>query len=193
MARVPTDAPDHAAAASRSRDGSSPDPLPDAHGQHRDISALGWTLLLVGLAALAGALVLPVRPVMLAPMAGALALVGLGLLRRAPWSRSAAIVLFAALIHGQLSRRWLESDLLRPFLEALRGVHEASLSAGPSWVTTADGASLGLVGAVCGALLCLVMGCFVVRLASHAVRSEFEPRQALPAQDRRGSSSTPSR
>jgi hypothetical protein len=160
----------------------------------RDISALAWTLLLIGLAALAGALVLPDRPSMLAPLSGALALVGLGLMRRAAWSRSAAIVLFAALIHGQLSRRSLESDLLQPFIESLRGVHDAS-HAGGLLVTAATPTTLGLAGAVCGALLCLAMGCFVVRLASHAARTEFEPRQPLPAQaqSRRDSPGSPSR
>ncbi|RZS58055.1 hypothetical protein [Sphaerotilus mobilis] len=154
----------------------------------RDISALAWTLLLIGLAALAGALVLPDRPPMLAPMAGALALVGLGLLRRAPWSRTTAIALFAALIHGQLSRRWLESDLIHPFIDALSGVHHAS-AAMPMLSAPVVSSSLGLAGAVSGALLCLVMGCFGVRLASRAVRCEFQPR----TQVRRGVPTWPSR
>ncbi len=165
---------------------------PASASRTRDISALAWTLLLFGFAALAGALVLPARPLMLAPIAGALVLVGLGLLQRAPWSRTAAIALFAALIHGQLTRRWLESDLLSPFVEAVRGVHEAGAPAASALLTASGATStLGLAGAVCGALLCLAMGCFVIRLASHAVRGEFLMRQ--PVQARRPSSSTPSR
>ncbi len=165
---------------------------PSSGVRTRDISALAWTLLLVGFAALAGALVLPARPAMLAPIAGALALVGLGLLHRAPWSRTAAIALFVALIHGQLTRRWLESDLLSPFVDAVRGVHEAGANDASALLTVSGAAStLGLAGAVCGALLCVAMGGFVIRLASHAVRGEFRTPQ--PAQARRPSSTSPSR
>lgn len=161
----------------------------------RDISALAWALLLLGLAALGGALVRPVSPPLLAPTAGALALVGLGLLRRAPWSRTAAISLFAVLILGQLSRRWLESDLFQPFLASMRGVHEASLSQGPlTLMPTSAVTTLGLAGAVCGAMLCLAMGFFVVRLASRAARSEFESPTVVRGQPatRRGSPTSPS-
>ncbi len=152
----------------------------------RDISALGWTLLLVGLAALAGALVLPVQASLLVPTLAMMALVGLGLLRRRAWSRPAAMLLFCALILGQLSRRWLESELLKPMVDALSGVHDATRDA---WtLSPPPAAPLSLSTAVGGALLCVVMGWFFVRLSSHEVRAEFLPQ----AQARPGSPASPS-
>ncbi|MDP4300588.1 hypothetical protein [Leptothrix discophora] len=147
----------------------------------RDISALGWSMTLFGLAVLCGSLVLPERPLLLAPMAALLALVGLGLLRRATWSRGAAMALFAGMILAQLGMRWLESDLFLPIAEALRGVHVLGMGMAPS-LQAAVVPTLSLSSAVVGALICLLMAHFFVRLDSAAVRLEFLAAGLTPPQ-----------
>jgi hypothetical protein len=139
----------------------TPEPL-------HDVAALAWVMTLVGLGAWLCAFVLPQRPPILLPMGAALALAGWALRCRAPGSRPATMLLFITLILGQLGQRWLETGLLHPLLEVFGGVQLAL-----GHPATPLGA-LRLEGAVIGALLCVAMGCFVVRLDTYAVRRAFQ-------------------
>ncbi|MGY0194502.1 hypothetical protein ACWA7J_05435 [Leptothrix sp. BB-4] len=141
----------------------------------RDIGALAWTLLLLGLLGWASAMAIPFRPPTLLPTAGLLAVTGLGLLRRERWARPATMALFIGLILAQLGQRWLEVSLLNPILDAFGGVHLAGRFAAATLIHQPLPLRLG--GAIGGALLCVVMGWYVVRLGSHAVRIEFDSRR----------------
>lgn len=128
-----------------------------------DVAALAVACLLVGLLALAGALVAPglqAQPALLLRVLG-LGLffsgVGAGLLARWRWARSAVLGMLAYGAVAQLTQGWLQDDLLAAWLEALSGqsphafialrVHADGL--GPAWSVA----------------LCMACGWYLLRLA----------------------------
>jgi hypothetical protein len=149
-------------------------------GVAADVSGLALLMVLTGLVALAGSVVLPAAglPALQGRFAGLaclLIVVGAGLWQRMNWARCAASGMFAYAIYAQLTSRWLESDVLRLFIDSLRGVHDTNLlaldplPAGAMAVlppASASAAGLGLA-------LCLALAWFLGRLLSAPVRAEF--------------------
>lgn len=138
-----------------------------------DIAALGVASLLVGLLALAGAGVAPAlqedaglrwRILGLGLM---LALVGVGLLQRRDWARSASLGMLAYGIVALFTQGWLQEDVAAAFFEALLG-HPLAMSAPPPGAASREEAGNGW-----SLVLGLSMGWYLVRLAGPKVRAEF--------------------
>lgn len=150
---------------------------PVAPGLAVDVSGLAVLMVAIGVAGLAGALVLPAAdwPASqgrFSALAGFLIVVGLGLGLRMNWARCAAAGMFAYAIYAQLSERWLQSEVLQLFVDSLRGVHDAgagALASGAADLPPASASAAGL-----GLALCFAFGWFMVRLISAPVCAEFQ-------------------
>lgn len=128
-----------------------------------DVVALALACLLVGLLALAGALVAPgllAQPALQWRVLGLgllFSAVGAGLLARRRWARSAVLGMLAYGAVAQLTQGWLQDDVLAAWLEALSGQSPHSFAE-----VSAYSAGLGPVGSV---LLCAVCGWYLLRLS----------------------------
>jgi hypothetical protein len=137
-----------------------------------DVDLLGVGFMGLGLLALAGAAVQPALDVPAATLLRAtllsllLLVLGLGLLRRWNWARrfAAGAMLFA--VHAQLTRRWMQSEVVQTWLGFVQGRVTAELPL--------DGGlpPLGADQALASLLLCVLLACCVVRLLGEQLRAE---------------------
>jgi hypothetical protein len=125
-----------------------------SEGLAPDVAALAVACLLVGLLALAGALVAPglqARPALLLRVLGLGLLfsgVGAGLLARWRWACSAVLGMLAYGAVAQLTQGWLQDDVLAAWLEAISGQSPHAFIAlgafadglGPAWSVALCGA-----------------------------------------------------
>lgn len=127
-----------------------------------DVVALALACLLVGMLALAGALVAPglqAQPALQWRVLGLGVLfsgVGAGLLARRRWARSAVLGMLAYGAVAQLTQGWLQDDVLAAWLEALSG------QTPHAFADVVGTAGLGPVGSV---VLCAICAWYLLRLS----------------------------
>lgn len=160
---------------------------PIAHRRAMDVDLAALLMSAVGLLGLAASWVStgshdPALELRVSGLAAMLFFIGFGLWRRNEWVRRATVVAAGLVIHGQMGRRWLQSEVPHALLDNVRGIATGSVGDVPSVSYSSALVSLPAPEtgpAALGLVLCLVLGWLVVRLMSRRVRQEFGVRQPI--------------
>jgi hypothetical protein len=138
-----------------------------------EIDVFAGLLLVGGVLGMAGALVSPQlaeQAWLLArtlALGGLMVIVGLGLFLRHDWARRFAAGAMMYAIYAQLSRRWMQSDVVQAWLSCVQGNSlREPIAAGDLPPLSPEAALISL-------MVCLVLAGLTRRLLSARLRTEF--------------------